>query len=174
MNLESLTRAEREELLLLLGERHKRAQQRKLFTYYPETGPLRRELYPKHMAFFRAGAVHRERLILAANRVGKTEGIGGFETTLHLTGRYPPWWEGRRFDRPIRAWAAGKTNETTRDIIQAKLFGSVLGSDRRSGWKGRGSSLAKISATCLGSLAIPTCSTPCSSNTRLVDGLKSA
>jgi hypothetical protein len=36
-------------------------------------------------------------------------GIGGFETTLHLTGDYPEWWEGRRFDHPIEAWVAGET-----------------------------------------------------------------
>jgi hypothetical protein len=90
-----------------------------LGTYYPDAGPLCRALHPKHLAFFAAGAVHRERLFMAANRVGKTEGVGGYETTLHLTGDYPPWWEGRRFDRPISAWAAGKTGETTRDIVQA-------------------------------------------------------
>ncbi|MCW5737811.1 MAG: terminase family protein [Enhydrobacter sp.] len=89
---------------------------------------MRRELYPKHLKFFRGGVEHRERLFMAANRVGKTEGVGGYETTLHLTGEYPHWWEGRRFDRPISAWAAGKTNETTRDIVQAKLFGRVEGS----------------------------------------------
>lgn len=111
------------ELLRLLTERERRATQRKLDTYYPDTGPLRRELYPRHMAFFRAGAQHQERLMLAANRIGKSEGIGGYETTLHLTGRYPHWWEGWRFNRPIRCWAAGATSETTRDIVQTKLLG---------------------------------------------------
>jgi len=111
---------------------------RKLWTYYPDAGPLRRALYPKHLAFFAAGAVHRERLFMAANRVGKTEGVGGYETTLHLTGDYPPWWEGRRFERPVSAWAAGKTSETTRDIVQAKLFGRVEGSGARKRFAGTG------------------------------------
>lgn len=62
---------------------------------------------------------------MAANRIGKTEGAGGFETVLHLTGLYPDWWEGRRFRRAIRAWVAGDTNETTRDILQAKLLGPI-------------------------------------------------
>lgn len=64
-----------------------------------------------------------ERAAIAANRVGKTWGIGGYETALHLTGEYPDWWDGRRFDRPIDAWAAGDTSETTRDIVQLALFG---------------------------------------------------
>lgn len=59
---------------------------------------------------------------MAANRVGKTV-VGGYETTLHLTGRYPHWWEGRRFKEPVDAWAAGDTSETTRDIIQLELLG---------------------------------------------------
>ena len=61
---------------------------------------------------------------MAANRVGKTESAGGYEMALHLTGNYPDWWQGRRFSRPIKAWAAGDTNETVRDILQMKLLGS--------------------------------------------------
>lgn len=75
------------------------------------------------MEFFALGATEPERLMLAANRIGKTEGIGGYEVTLHLTGQYPHWWPGRRFDHPTRVWAAGDTGLTTRDIIQAKLLG---------------------------------------------------
>jgi phage terminase large subunit-like protein len=66
-----------------------------------------------------------ERACIAANRVGKTWGIGGYETTLHLTGEYPDWWEGRRFNGPIEAWAAGDTSETTRDIVQQALMGPL-------------------------------------------------
>lgn len=63
--------------------------------------------------------------MLAANRVGKTEGVGGYELALHLTGRYPAWWSGRRFSRPVRAWAAGDTSKTVAEIIQYKLLGPV-------------------------------------------------
>jgi phage terminase large subunit-like protein len=122
-----LDRPEKLELIQLLEEKAKRLATRKLFGYYPDDGPLRRELYPKHLEFFKAGTEHRERLFLAANRVGKTEGAGGFEVALHLTGRYPIWWPGRRFDRPTNWWAAGNTGKTTRDIIQAKLFGPLSG-----------------------------------------------
>ena len=98
---------------------------RKILQYFPDSGPLRRELYVKHQEFFAAGPKYRERLMLAANRVGKTEGVGGYELTLHLTGQYPEWWVGRRFDRPISAWAAGDTGTTVRDIIQKKLLGPI-------------------------------------------------
>lgn len=84
-----------------------------------------RHLYKKHMEFFRVGALYRERCAMAANRVGKTFGMGGYEMTCHLTGLYPTWWEGKRFRHPIRAWACGKTNETTRDIVQTVLLGDI-------------------------------------------------
>ena len=36
-----------------------------------------RELYQKHLEFFRAGAKYRERCFMAANKVSKTLGGGG-------------------------------------------------------------------------------------------------
>lgn len=133
-----LTRDQKLEAIGLLEEIKRRRAGRKLDTYFPDAGPLRRELYAKHLEFFKAGSVHRERLFLAANRIGKTEGAGGYETTLHLTGQYPHWWDGRRFDKPIKAWMAGKTNETARDILQAKMFGPIAFHDGRKGFSGSG------------------------------------
>ncbi len=98
----------------------------------------RRDLYPKHLEFFRAGAKYRERCFMAANRVSKTLGGGGYETACHLTGEYPHWWEGRRFDGPVRAWAAGRTNETTRDIIQTTLLGEIVHRGQRKLTSGTG------------------------------------
>ncbi len=117
------TKAERIELAGLLEEKVRRDSRRKIWTYYPDEGPLRRELYSKHLAFFAAGTDYRQRLMLAANRVGKTEGVGLYELSLHLTGVYPKWWVGRRFSNPIRAWMAGDTGKTVREILQTKLLG---------------------------------------------------
>lgn len=61
--------------------------------------------------------------MIAANRVGKSEGVGAYEVSLHLTGEYPDWWEGRRWNNPVKAWAAGDTGKTVRDILQLKLLG---------------------------------------------------
>lgn len=120
----------------LLEEKERRRKRRKLYSIYPNEGPLRRELYSKFIEFFAAGARERERAIIAANRVGKSFGVGGYETTLHLTGLYPEWWTGRRFKGPIDAWAAGDTGETTRDIIQVILTG--VGGEREGGEIGTG------------------------------------
>ncbi|MEQ8346880.1 MAG: terminase family protein [Sneathiellaceae bacterium] len=78
--------------------------------------------YPKQAAFHAAGASHRERLLRAGNQLGKTWS-GGAEAAFHLTGRYPAWWQGRRWDRPVFAWAAGHTGEATRDTVQRILLG---------------------------------------------------
>ena len=97
---------------------------------FPDSGPLAREGYSKHMEFFEAGKGYRERCFMAGNRVGKTV-AGSYEMTCHLTGEYPDWWKGRRFTRPIKAWAAGKTNETTRDILQTELLGNITFSGQK-------------------------------------------
>ena len=133
----SLTSSQKRELLALLEEKARRESRRKLYTMFPDDGPCARHLYAKHLEFFRAGASYRERCFMAANRVGKSES-GAFECTLHLTGQYPAWWDGRRFDKPVRLWAAGKTNETTRDIIQDKLLGSVAFASGRKTFSGTG------------------------------------
>jgi phage terminase large subunit-like protein len=78
--------------------------------------------YPKHKAFFAAGKDYYERLFMAANRVGKSV-AGAYETACHLTGKYPIWWEGRRFDHPVQVWACGKTGQTVRDTVQKELMG---------------------------------------------------
>lgn len=103
---------------------------------YPDDGPLRRDLYPKHLQFFAGGSEHMERCMMAANRVGKTWGVGAYEVTAHLTGKYPDWWVGRRFTDPIDGWAAGDTSETTRDVIQVALAG--IGGEGGDGALGTG------------------------------------
>jgi hypothetical protein len=91
--LQSLSEDELTTLFRNLTELEKIEAETRLYQLFPDTGRLRRELYPKHLQFFAAGAQHQERCMLAANRVGKTFGAGGYETALHLTGDYPDWWQ---------------------------------------------------------------------------------
>lgn len=67
---------------------------------------------PGYRNYCTAGLIHHN-----------TETGGGYELVCHLTGKYPSWWKGRRFNRPISAWAAGDTGKTVREIIQFKLLG---------------------------------------------------
>lgn len=97
---------------------------RKADRFFLPAGPSRRDLYAKHLEFFEAGAKYKERLFMAANRVGKST-AGAYEVALHLTGRYPAWWNGKRFKEAGEWWACGTNAETTRDIVQAELLGKV-------------------------------------------------
>lgn len=78
--------------------------------------------YSKQAEFHAAGATLRERLLMAGNQLGKTL-CASMEVAMHLTGRYPDWWAGRRWDRPVIGWAAGVTGESTRDTVQRLLLG---------------------------------------------------
>ena len=122
MNLNNLTKEQKIELIAALEEKQRRIRENKIKQYFPDTGPLRRELYKKHLEFFKAGATAKERLFLAANRAGKTDG-GCVEVVYHVTGDYPDWWEGYRFNRGNHWWVAGKSSQTVRDILQNKLLG---------------------------------------------------
>lgn len=80
--------------------------------------------YAKQRAFHEAGAKHRERLFRAGNQLGKSF-AGAAEAAYHLTGLYPEWWQGRRFERPVRAWLGGPSGELVRDGPQRVLLGPV-------------------------------------------------
>lgn len=101
--------------------------------------------YAKQREFHAAGEQFRERLLMAANRFGKTQ-CGAAEMAYHLTGAYPDWWAGKRFDRAVRAWAAGVTNESTRDVVQDKLIGPPA---RREEW-----GTAMIPASAIGEVSM--------------------
>jgi len=77
--------------------------------------------FAHQMRFFATGSSDR-RGILAANRVGKTVSTC-YETAMHLTGRYPDWWPGRRFDRPITAMVAGEGWGQVAMVLQNELLG---------------------------------------------------
>lgn len=88
--------------------------------------------YDWQKEFHAAEINHSELMLMAANRVGKTMSAGA-AFSYHLTGEYPDWWSGRRFDHPILAWTGSPTNETSRDIVQTELLGGV-GDALGTGW----------------------------------------
>jgi phage terminase large subunit-like protein len=97
----------------LAREYQRRQRRNKLTNYRP---------YAKQLEFHAAGKEHRERLFMAGNQLGKTL-AGSMEWAMHLTGKYPDWWPGRRFEEPGRYWAGGETRVSTRDSIQKLLVG---------------------------------------------------
>lgn len=81
--------------------------------------------YVKQREFHLMGASKRERLFMAGNQLGKTF-AGAAECAMHLTGRYPDWWDGRRFDKAITMMAGSESYELTRDGVQRLLVGPPM------------------------------------------------
>jgi len=117
-SFESLPEPSQPSLVLLaiqkrLRELQRRERTNRLRAYKP---------YAKQREFHRVGATHRERLFMAGNQLGKTV-AGAAEVSFHLTGRYPDWWEGKRWDRPTIWLAGSESYELTRDGVQRLLVG---------------------------------------------------
>jgi phage terminase large subunit-like protein len=108
----SALHAEKLKLYELLQQRDRVVSRTRLQRYRP---------YKKQAEFHAAGHF-RERLLMAGNQLGKTWSAA-YEMAMHLTGRYPEWWEGRVFDDPVSAWVAGETSEVVRGSSQLLLCG---------------------------------------------------
>ncbi len=107
------------ERVKLAKELHRRQRTNRLSTYKP---------YAKQKEFHLSGASYRERLFSAGNQLGKTL-AGAAECAMHLTGKYPEWWEGERFDSPVTFLAGSVTYELTRDGVQRLLVGPPMNKD---------------------------------------------
>ena len=108
----------------LLSQTLRLIEMRKLARYKP---------YPWQEDFHNAGGTAQQRLLMAANGVGKTL-CGAAESAMHLTGKYPSWWKGRRFDKNVHLWVGSISNQTQRDYTQPGLFGPNLGEGLGTGY----------------------------------------
>ena len=78
-----------------------------------------------------------EKMFRAGNQLGKTHCVGA-QMAFDALGRYPDWYQGRRFETPppierpfdFLGWVASTTTSTTtRDGAQTKLLGDVRQED---------------------------------------------
>lgn len=83
------------------------------------------ELYSPYQfqrAFHKAGSEFQYRFLMAGQQIGKS--IANLcETTYHVTGLYPEWWDGIRFNHPVDWWLGGQSTKKVRDNLQRKLLG---------------------------------------------------
>ena len=117
------TRESLGELAALMAEIQRRSSRRKIQTYYPAEGPLRR-------GCTRSTWSSSRRVRSTANdccwpRTGSARPRASAATKWRCTspGWYPEWWPGKRFTKANRWWVAGDTSQTVRDILQYKLLG---------------------------------------------------
>lgn len=104
----------------------------KIETYFPDYGPLCRSNYPKQMELMTASINHRLLGFIGGNGSGKSL-WNAITTYFHCSGRYPNWWEGHKFKRPINAWMAARETKALREGIQEILFGGFGDDDIGTG-----------------------------------------
>lgn len=102
-----------EQLEKLLAEKRERETFNRLEYFKP---------YPWQSQLLSSSRDHRQTLLMAANRVGKSY-CGAINIAYHATGLYPDWWDGHVWSEPINIWVAGVSSESTRDILQSELLG---------------------------------------------------
>lgn len=103
-----------QQMIDALMERAIQAQQfNRLETYKP---------FPKQIEFHNAGFNFQERLLRAPTQIGKSV-AGAAETAIHLTGRYPAWWAGRRFDHKVTFWVVSEDWLFSKTNAQRLLMG---------------------------------------------------
>jgi phage terminase large subunit-like protein len=100
---------------VLLTKLEKEWERRRSFNRLADYHP-----YTKQRQFH--NALERERMLMAGNQLGKTL-AASMEVAMHLTGRYPDWFQGKRFDRPVRWIAGSESAELTRKGVQRLLLG---------------------------------------------------
>lgn len=123
--LENLTPEVQEKLLNLIKLDKKYTETNKFDKYFTDSGPNAREHYSKHVEFMNAGSRYNQRAFIAGNQCGKTLTCA-YELALHLTGLYPYWWKGKRYKKPVRAWAVSISGQKVRDNIQNYLLGPLF------------------------------------------------
>lgn len=123
MNLENLDRAKLLSIAEAIQTLTENRRYNLLSTVYPDKGPYSRDKYPVSLEFFKRGTQHRIRAFIAGNRSGKSF-TGATELAYHATGRYPDWWEGRRFKKAINSWVVCESGQLWRDSLQQLLLGA--------------------------------------------------
>lgn len=111
---------EKLELLQLLELKEEYLKYNKIESIF--STPENRGLYPRHMEFIESTNKYSQLCFLGGNRTGKTV-LGTFLITCWMTGVYPDWYNGRKFDSPVNVWIAGNNLKTVRDILQYELLG---------------------------------------------------
>ncbi len=115
--LETMSRADKVNLVAMLTEKARRAETYRYKTMYSGLYDWQQD-FIKHTKEFMAVC------LCAANRIGKTY-TGTYIDAVHLIGDYPDSWDGHKFDGNMLMWLLGYSGEKTRDLLQQELFGRL-------------------------------------------------
>jgi phage terminase large subunit-like protein len=105
---------EKRRLLKLLKEKEDFVKFNKLNYYDP---------YPFQLEFH--NDIETRKALEAGNQIGKTVS-GTVQDAFDLTGRYPDWYEGPKYTKPVQLVCGGVNNDKTRDLLQKALCGDPV------------------------------------------------
>ena len=80
-------------------------------------------MYPWQRKAIKFTADHKVTGVICGNQMGKSE-VCCAVLACHLLGIYPDWWEGKKFDRPVKIMAAGVDSNHNKNVLQDRLFGT--------------------------------------------------
>lgn len=123
LNLENLSSEQilalpddqKEKALEILEELHRRKLENKVDDFVP---------YGWQRELVKSTNSYSDINVMAANRVGKTYSMAMILSII-LTGRYPDWWNGRKWDKPMKVLVSGWTAQAVRDTTQLHLMGEL-------------------------------------------------
>ena len=108
-----LSEEDRQEVMALSKGLEYAVQRNPLSVYKPHT---------KQRAFHDAlDPRHNEKWFIAGNRSGKTVS-GATEVSMHATGQYPDWFNGRRLKQPTAGWCVSLDSNVQREVAQAEVL----------------------------------------------------
>jgi phage terminase large subunit-like protein len=110
------------DLAMMLNNLVVAAQSKLWDAYLPDEGDFARHLFPKHVDFCNATADEMLCTIFGANRSGKSM-LLAYIVSCFAMGKYPTWWKGRKFEKPVRIWVAGQTMDLVKESTMLYLFG---------------------------------------------------
>lgn len=113
MDLDSLSNDEIELLHALVSKKEEFKRFNKLAYFKP---------YPFQEEWIAASKSYRQRYLSAGNRLGKTYGAC-MELATHITGLYPPNWNGKIIEATGDYWVIGVTQETLTTVLMKELLG---------------------------------------------------
>lgn len=122
IDLENKTDVQLKKIALAIEALQYKNKYNSLETYFPDTGPYRRELYKPHLEFMAAGYDKRFRVFAGGNRSGKSLTMS-YELVCHALLQYPTWWTGKRFKNISTIWIVAESGALFMQSMQKTLFG---------------------------------------------------
>lgn len=98
---------------------------------------------PWQLDFHNMSVWAKERAIIAGTGNGKSYPTA-WETACHLLGDYPDWYEGHRFEKPVRWWVAAIDADQQREGIQSILLGPDLDKNLGTGFLPRSRIVGRV------------------------------